>query len=28
MTRKINGGTAGAVERRHLCDTALAAIGE
>ena len=28
MTRKINGGTAGAAERRHLCDTALAAIGE
>jgi len=28
MTRKINGGTAGAAERRHLCDAALAAIGE
>ena len=28
MTRKINGGTAGAAERRHLCDPALAAIGE
>ena len=28
MTRKINGGTAGAAERRQLCDTALAAIGE